>query len=153
LPIAKQGAAFYSPMPDWNSPLHMATFCGAIEQANNPQPLCAATGLTRAIPQPLVGAPPALYGFAPTNTSVGPCHGHSWDVESQVGEGWACLAARVEDYIGNVGISPPIRVCITDGIDPPPDCAEPVAHPPPTCRDGCAGPDDFPPNMPALLAL
>ena len=33
-------------------------------------------------------------------------------------EGWVCAAARVVDNAGNVGISPPIRICADDGVDP-----------------------------------
>jgi hypothetical protein len=52
-------------------------------------------------------------------------------------EGWVCVAARVVDKAGNVGISPPLRVCV--------DAPETDFHPacsissvePPTCSDGC----------------
>jgi hypothetical protein len=54
-------------------------------------------------------------------------------------EGWVCAAARVVDNAGNIGISPPMRFCADDGVDPKPDCAI-SSTTPPTCTDGCTPP-------------
>jgi hypothetical protein len=95
--------------------------------------------LTRVIPQPLGGTPTAIYGFAPM--SSGACAGDTWELITSMGEGWVCLAARVEDMIGNVGISPPIRVCIDDLVG-----ASQCGGPPPECAN-CAPPPNFPRDM------
>lgn len=78
--------------------------------------------------------------FAVGNLATGPaCIGTDWET-AQYGEGWACLAARAVDHAGNVGVSRPLRVCIDDGVDPPPDCMST----PPDCTDGCTLPPNFP---------
>jgi len=55
-------------------------------------------------------------------------------------EGWVCIAARAVDKVGNVGISPPLRVCVDDpGIPGTPDCRI-MSTTPPSCTDGCTPP-------------
>lgn len=54
-------------------------------------------------------------------------------------DGWVCAAARVVDKAGNVGISPPLRVCVDDGKGEPPPCRISSTEPP-TCTDGCVPP-------------
>lgn len=54
-------------------------------------------------------------------------------------DGWVCAAARVVDNAGNVGISPPLRVCVDDGKGEPPACRV-SSTTPPTCTDGCVPP-------------
>lgn len=149
-PVSPRGRAHYSATADFNAPEHQAAaFCqhGA---ENAPGSLCPNTPMTRAISQPLVGAPPGVYAFAPTNSHDGPCDGLTWEVLSSVGEGWACLAASAEDNIGNLAVSPPIRVCFDDGDGDVQSCRDPVADPPPSCTDGCAWPDDLAPNLTLL---
>jgi hypothetical protein len=54
--------------------------------------------------------------------------------------GWVCAAARVVDRAGNVGISPPIRLCVDDGTgDTRPACRV-SSSVPPSCTDGCTPP-------------
>jgi hypothetical protein len=55
-------------------------------------------------------------------------------------EGWVCVAARVMDMARNVGISPPLRLCVDDPNTPfqPPCSISSVT--PPTCTDGCTPP-------------
>lgn len=60
-------------------------------------------------------------------------------VTSNQKDGWACAAARVVDRAGNIGISPPIRVCVDDGKGDPPPCRV-SSTTPPTCTDGCTPP-------------
>jgi hypothetical protein len=106
----------------------------------------------RAIPQYLdVASPPgAIFALLPTNGANGVCNGNSWAVPFGNHEGWICVAARVEDTIGNVGISRPLRVCYDDpGTAFTPDCS-PDAGKGISCADSCAPPKDFPENM-ALL--
>jgi hypothetical protein len=70
--------------------------------------------------------PPAVYGLSPSNDQANACEGETWHVLNIVGEGWACLAARAEDKIGNIGVSEAIRVCFnkTGGscAGAPPNC-------------------------------
>jgi hypothetical protein len=54
-------------------------------------------------------------------------------------DGWVCAAARVVDKAGNVGISPPIRICVDDGAGEPPACRVSSTQPP-SCTDGCVPP-------------
>jgi hypothetical protein len=56
-------------------------------------------------------------------------------------DGWVCVAARVVDNAGNVGISPPLRVCADDPLTPDahPPCAISSVTPP-SCTDGCIPP-------------
>jgi hypothetical protein len=90
--------------------------------------------LYRVVPGRVQGKPPAVYAFAPSNDpNAGECNGRSWELgDSRVKAGWLCLAARVEDTIGNVGISAPLRVCFDDGNHLGCD----MSHIP-TCTDGC----------------
>jgi len=60
-------------------------------------------------------------------------------VNSDQKDGWACAAARVVDRAGNIGISPPIRLCVDDGKGDPPACRI-SSTTPPTCSDGCTVP-------------
>jgi hypothetical protein len=57
-------------------------------------------------------------------------------------DGFVCFAARAVDKVGNVGISPPIRVCVdtdlTDNVQP--NCAKMSIPDPPSCTDGCTPP-------------
>lgn len=54
-------------------------------------------------------------------------------------DGWVCAAARVEDNAGNIGISPPIRLCVTRDANNPPACRI-MSTTPPSCTDGCTPP-------------
>lgn len=54
-------------------------------------------------------------------------------------DGWVCAAARVEDNAGNIGISPPLRLCVTRDPNNPPACRT-MSTTPPTCTDGCTPP-------------
>jgi hypothetical protein len=99
--------------------------------------------MSRVIPQHLEGVFPAIYAFNPSNNpTTGACAGEAWQVLQPVGgEGWTCVAARTEDNVNNVAVSPPIRVCLDDSTGPAPDCLDPDAHPPPSCTDGCTSVD------------
>jgi hypothetical protein len=147
-PLTDRGSAHYSPTPEFDAAAHVAAEGCVAGGSNAPGPLCGATSMTRAIPQPLDGSPPAIYAFAPTNGSQGPCEGATYELLPSLGEGWACLAARVSDTIDNVGVSPPIRICVNDGVDPPPGCAvDQTANPPPNCADSCVWPPEFDEHM------
>jgi hypothetical protein len=148
-PLAVRGSAFYSKTSlsvgvDRNVP---ASFCMNGSSTTAPKLLCpAAQGLTRALAQPEEGTPtPGVYALSPTNSDTGECEGKTWQLMGVYGEGWLCLAARAEDSIGNVGVSPPLRVCLSDGVGTPP--CDPAHDTPPKCTDGCTIKEPFPKNQ------
>lgn len=83
---------------------------------------------------------PAVYVYSPLpNTSD--CTGQAWEYESLVDQdGFVCFAARATDTLGNVGVSPPVRMCVDLPKKPgQPACAT-TSVAPPTCSDGCTPP-------------
>jgi hypothetical protein len=117
-----------------------------------PAALCPeSTPMTRVIPAPLAGNPPAIYVRAPITTST--CVGDAFDFQSALSEGWACVAVRSEDNLGNVGVSPPMRTCFVDGVGSDP-CPGPLGTivpevDRPSCTDGCTLPLSYR-DIPAL---
>jgi hypothetical protein len=91
--------------------------------------------LSRVIAAQVGGRPPIVYAMDPTNENGGDCAGGSWELLPIVGEGWACLAVRAEDTIGNIGVSAPLRICFDDGNGTA--ACNPMTDTPPTCTDGC----------------
>jgi hypothetical protein len=84
---------------------------------------------------------PAVYALGPApNTNE--CTGIAWNYLPFVNEdGWVCFGAKATDKVGNVGVSPALRVCIdknpSDGLVPP--CASSTTDAP-KCTDGCTAP-------------
>jgi hypothetical protein len=113
------------------------------EGLSAPEPLCQPFGsdMTRVIQWDYDSQVPVIYATSVVGSSAA-CVGSHWET-AQFAEGWACFAARALDRVGNVGISPPLRVCIDNGIDPPPDCS----GTPPSCTDGCTPPAGFPSSI------
>jgi hypothetical protein len=153
--VADKGSAYYAADPAFladDSKNVPASDCSPGTAAEPPKPLCSTTPMFRVMTQNIVVAnpPTAIYGWNPTNSPTnGECNGSNWELLPIVDEGWACLAARVEDAIGNVGISTPIRVCFDDNVGTP-QC-NPLTDTPPECTDGCVWPEGFAPNR-TLLA-
>lgn len=83
----------------------------------------------------------AVYGYSPVSGSA--CTGQAWDFGSLVdADGFVCFAATATDTKGNVGISPPLRLCVdvNDAAHPgAPACAT-MSVALPTCTDGCTPP-------------
>jgi len=53
----------------------------------------------------------AIWGIPPIDDIQ--CFGNAFDaLATNISDGWACLAVQVEDNLGNLGISPPLRLCI-----------------------------------------
>jgi hypothetical protein len=101
-----------------------------------PDEICLYTEMTRVVPGPIQGKPPAVYAFAPSNSpTAGVCNGEDWNIKGNTRgrDGWICVAARAVDTIGNIGISAPLRLCFDDGEGDPPVCNDP----PPSCLGGC----------------
>ncbi|MEM9489268.1 MAG: hypothetical protein AAGC55_08990 [Myxococcota bacterium] len=88
-----------------------------------PPPLCPLQSpATRLISADAENAVPAIYSIPPV-TGV-QCLGNAFDqLGTNISNGWACLAVQAEDDLGNLGISPPMRVCFgTNCSGSPPDC-------------------------------
>jgi hypothetical protein len=122
-----------------------------------PVNICSSAALTEVISTP--NEEPAIYSIPPINNST--CAGNAFDAAaSNISDGWACIATVAVDKLGNVGISPPLRVCIdadgdgTDGtggggtlltsLGCPDDYGEiATAGNRPDCTDGCELPLTF----------
>lgn len=79
---------------------------------------------------------PAIYAYSPTSSVD--CTGQSWSYDTFISaantDGWVCIGASAKDRVGNVGVSPPLRLCVTGKA-----CSlSSIA--PPSCTDGCAPP-------------
>lgn len=79
---------------------------------------------------------PAIYAYSPTAGSE--CTGQAWGYDLLLSaaneDGWVCFGARAVDRVGNVGVSPPLRLCVA---------GEPCSLssiPAPSCTDGCTPP-------------
>lgn len=97
-----------------------------------PDPLCFQSPASRIIANPLTTDVPVIYSIPPANELQ--CLGFAFDfIGANISEGWACVAVRAEDAVGNVAISPPLRVCFDDFIagNGAPDCSLALA---PDCR-------------------
>lgn len=131
---------------DSTNPMHMTTcpFDAAGGTASPPERLCPGTPMRRVIPAWVESKPPGIYAMNPTNGTSGECAGTTWNLLEIVGQGWACLAARAEDKVGNVGVSWPLRVCVDDPADGVTPCDEAQK---PTCVQDCSPPPEpFPAN-------
>ncbi len=84
---------------------------------------------------------PFVYVVGTPMTGEDSCAGIDFGfLTSNQPEGWVCVAGRVVDKAGNVGISPPLRVCSDDPTtDYHPPCSI-SSTTPPTCTDGCIPP-------------
>lgn len=145
VPLTPRGTAYFSATADFESPAHVAPGCNHSTATMPPPVLCGVTNMTRVIPQAIVGAPPSIYAFGvPSNGTTGPCEGETWLGLPSMEVGWACIAGRVEDNIGNIGVSRALRLCFSeDGVTLPEECE----GAPPACDDGCLPPPDFAPNI------
>jgi hypothetical protein len=133
-------------VPGYDPGAGTSSYCG-IEKATAPNHLCASqsSDLTRVISHRISGNKvPVVYGVNVGASTEVACTGGGWELTPFANEGWICLAARASDNVGNVGISPPLRVCLDD---PNKDGSLPACQgdPPPmplglTCTDGCTLP-------------
>ncbi|HKY40627.1 MAG TPA: hypothetical protein VJN18_32050 [Polyangiaceae bacterium] len=87
----------------------------------------------------------AIYVHAPSAGAE--CTGTAWEYRPFLNEddqdGWVCLAAKAADTKGNVGVSPPLRLCVDPdlGDGEQPNCMAPMSTEPPSCTDGCTPPE------------
>jgi len=120
--------------------------CGSPKKARLPTPVCASSDLTRIIrASGFTTNEPAIFGKAPIKPIT--CAGDAFDFREALPEGWACVAAWVPDKLGNVGLSAPLRLCLTDNQGASECGAEVGSSLPenqrPSCTDGCTPPASF----------
>lgn len=163
-PLRKDGTLSYG--PDGTTEPATAGSCTVPPTASGPTTtMCENTSDMYAVVQHDVstgGDEPIVYAYAPA-TSGFECTGKKLDLHNYTADpaqnfsvslskdGWVCMAVRAEDNLGNVGVSPPLRVCLDDPAvtwpgNGQPDCMKPDAEPP-SCLDGCSAP----PSMPAHI--
>lgn len=132
-PVTPTGSAWYRLQDEEsedNAACYAPTSASPVVQPSVPNTVCPLSpSFTRVIPARTEGRPPAVYALRPTNTSTGACTGDYWELAQIANPGWNCVAARVEDKVGNVGISEPLRICFG-----PNDCS---GTPMPSCRRDC----------------
>ena len=156
IPVDPAGNAFYDrEIVDFNTP--GPAYAGAFDdcnpgQASTPPILqCPQTSpLSRIIEGP--SEAPAIFVKPPITRAT--CVGDAFDfVGAGLAEGWACAAVRTADTLGNEGVSPPLRVCFSDGMGAsvcPASIGQVVPEAMrPACTDGCALPASFT-DYPAL---
>ncbi len=124
--------------------------CTAPDPSAFPPALCATVDGSRVIDDPrLVSANPIVYGIPPTSEIA--CLGNAFDSQAtNIADGWACVAVKAADNLGNVGVSRPIRVCFDhDGVGGECHAVGTIDFTgAPSCTDGCAlplGHADVPP--------
>jgi hypothetical protein len=97
-----------------------------------------ASDLRRVIGHTMLNGPPVVFAVGALENLE--CMGSKWEIGSLIDpndtgyEGWVCLVARAEDKVGNVGVSQPLRICVSDGTNPEPACAT-SSTTPPTCME------------------
>lgn len=104
----------------------------AVSGAEAGDALCPASTNIRRIVEATIDELPLIYGMQPVTEHN--CMGSALDARGRnISEGWACVAVRAADNLGNVGVSPPLRVYFEYGADsacqpgnappgPVPDC-------------------------------
>jgi hypothetical protein len=55
---------------------------------------------------------PAIYTLGPIVGDGAQCAGRQFDSSNNLKNGWACLAAKASDSLGNTQVSRPLRVCV-----------------------------------------
>ncbi len=133
--IASAGSSWFGPASAEGAP-ELPERC-QYQNAQAPAQLCSPFGndMTRVVKWDVDSKIPMIFGIG--NLGRGPaCTGTDWEIGQFVQEGWFCVAGRAEDNVGNVGISPPLRLCYDDG-DGEAECDESAV---PECTDGCIPP-------------
>lgn len=109
LPVPSTGGSFFGAN---EAPTFADTNNGSCVAKNDtaPDPLCFTTPLTRTIATN-TGSAPAIYGVPPAAGLQ--CVGNALDtLATNLEDGWACLAVRGSDALGNLNVSPPLRLCL-----------------------------------------
>jgi hypothetical protein len=93
-----------------------------------PDAICPfASGLQRIIANPM-DETPVIYTIPPLTEFS--CLGFPLDaVGANIQDGWACVAVRVVDNLGNAGVSAPLRVCFDHDGDGAEGCPAMPSYP------------------------
>jgi len=90
--------------------------CNDGTAADPPTAICDITSPATRITKPTIGTDPVIFSIPPASGIQ--CMGNAFDaVATNISDGWACVAVRAVDALGNVGISAPLRVCIDSNGD------------------------------------
>jgi hypothetical protein len=142
--MGKEGTAWYKLGDELSAPPVAGECDLVVADETDPGRLCLneASDMRRIIPHKMDGYPPVIYAIAPVPQSSA-CTGTYWEIGTSASEGWVCLAATAKDFAGNVGISPPLRLCYDDPDTAfTPTCADGLGTPP-DCTDGCTPPPHY----------
>jgi hypothetical protein len=115
VPIPPSGISNLTPDPSiLNDP---SLGCGPGTATDPPDPLCFTTDLSMAVPYTFAKEP-AIWSLAPVVPTTPQCVGNQFDAfANNIHDGWACVAVRAADSLGNQQVSRVLRVCIDhDGI-------------------------------------
>jgi hypothetical protein len=135
-PAAQKGNAWYTSKVDFSETAHTTSRCATPKgEPEPPKLLCPVSRMSRLVRGQSDSKPPAVYGMKPSGKDTGECTGRVYVLAPDI-SGWICVATRVVDELGNVGVSRPLRICVGGCSDDPP-----------TCREGCSQPDDYGKNL------
>lgn len=141
-PLPKPGGGtVWNELDEGESP-SIAGEC-TLQDGGEPQHMCPAFSSDLWYPTYNFGIDePALYVVGTPVATDASCAGVDLEfIAANQPEGWVCVAARAVDMALNVGISPPLRICVDDpGTPTQPACRTSITTPP-TCTDGCVAPD------------
>ena len=134
VPLEPSGSADYR--TDYDTPTPPSP-CQAWGVANDPpDALCPVVqdDLSLLIWYTFDKTEPSIYGLPPFSPSSPlTCSGIQFDSRANnISEGWACIAVKATDNVGNISVSAPLRVCIDyDPFDGnvPPDCLDLLNRP------------------------
>jgi hypothetical protein len=151
-PVVPAGSSDYRPggTPIYDD-LKDSQICVTGTDSSQPQVLCPnLPDLTRVIQHDQAGGAPEPVVYALIEMNNG-CASSQTYLDTRPGvatSGWVCLAARAVDNTGNVGVSPPMRLCMWKPGDPQPDCAKDMSMEPPSCTRDCVPPQHFQEGVP-----
>ncbi len=128
-PLAASGNPYYPASMSGDPFTGSNASCGVGDDAQAPAQLCAFADATR-IPEVPAYHLPMIYTIPPAEEPA--CMGYGFDaLASNITDGWACVAIRAVDTLGNVRVSAPIRVCVDSNDDSSAPCG--TLATPPTC--------------------
>jgi hypothetical protein len=117
LPMAAMAAGGGAPDYEADPGPEPAGVCGQFGDGSTAPPveLCPAANTPMTFALPYTDVPlPAIWTLPPVANTLDGCTGLQFDSHN-VPEGPACIAVRAVDNAGNVGVSKPLRVCISHG--------------------------------------
>jgi hypothetical protein len=123
--------------------------CTSSQDSSVPTKLCGGTSdLMRVIQHEQAAGPaePVVYAIPAQDGNCDPSDLQLSSMPGVTKNGWVCLAVRALDRTGNVGVSAPLRVCLSDpSLGAAPPCAASSVQPP-SCTRKCTPPLHFVPR-------